>query len=147
MKLGRSRKAEKRQIGVPTVHTLDRVACGSNIHWTACVTSRYVAAERAARKANRSWAVSCGCCHNEGLTSTTFLSQNEHLRPVRIWVQASEIWKRVSLHCQLSGRPTRPAVHTSINILTASSRFLIAYVSCQHCTSAVAICCCLSAAT
>ena len=52
------------------------------------------------------------------------------------------------LHCQLPGRPTRPAVHISINILTVSSRFLIASVSCQHCASAVAltylaICCCL----
>ena len=31
-----------------------------------------------------------------------------------------------SLHCQLSGRPTRTAVYTSINILTVSSRFLVA---------------------
>ena len=44
-----------------------------------------------------------------------------------------------SLHCQLSGRPTRTAVHTSINILTVSSRFVIAYDSCQHCISAVAL--------
>ena len=44
-----------------------------------------------------------------------------------------------SLHCQLSGRPTRTAVYTSINILTVSSRFLVACDSCQHCTSAVAL--------
>ena len=60
-----------------------------------------------------------------------------------------------SLHCQLSGRPTRTAVHTSINILTVSSRFLIAYDSCQHCTSVSSrldlfshlLLCCLFAAT
>ena len=57
-----------------------------------------------------------------------------------------------SLHCQLSGRQRRTTVHTSVNALKVSSHFLIAYDSCQHCTSAVAltypaICCCLSAAT
>ena len=44
---------------------------------------------------------------------------------------------------------TRPAVHTSINILTASSPFRVACVSYQYCASAIAlpylaICCCLS---
>ena len=57
-----------------------------------------------------------------------------------------------SLHCQLSGRQRRTAIHTSVNALKVSSHFLIAYDSCQRCTSAVAltypaICCCLSAAT
>ena len=56
-----------------------------------------------------------------------------------------------SPHCQLSGRQRRTTVHASVNI-KVSSHFLIAYDSCQHCTSAVAltypaICCCLSAAT
>ena len=54
-----------------------------------------------------------------------------------------------SLHCQLSGQPTRSAVHTSINILKGSSRSLITYDSCQHCTclssrldlSRLAFCC------
>ena len=46
----------------------------------------------------------------------------------------------VGAACQLSGRQRRTTLHTSsVNILKVSSQFLIAYSSCQRCTSAVAL--------